>query len=203
MRNQLIVVALALTLAASACRDPSPQPTAVSLLTDAVGGVAEDHAETNQSVDDTEVDPGQIEDFAGLTDAQADYLNQTQDIAEWYAVRSGQLNDHIDLVVADATSFDDETWKAESEETLANTLANILASIYRLNQEVRDLELPDDLEGLRSLVEAAEYYESFVALYAKGIGERQTDKIDQAIEEMVAGSRVMWEASEGVGELIR
>ena len=98
MRKRLIAVVLALTLAASACRGPSLQPTAVAPSTEAVGEVAEDHAGTNQSMDDAEVHPAQTEDFAGLTDAQTDYLNQTGDIADGYAVRFGELNEQIDLV---------------------------------------------------------------------------------------------------------
>jgi hypothetical protein len=164
--------------------------------------IVEDQEDSAEMDDEVEPEAAQdgggsepSQDFAAFTDAQTEYLDATGEIADGYAVWFGELTDHIDRVIADSTLFDDETWKAESEEILDN--------ISRLNQEVRDLDSPEGCEEIHGhFVEAAGHYESFVSLYAEGIDELDVEKIDGAIDEMVAGSEVMGQASDSIDELI-
>ena len=202
MRNAIPVLVLALTLVVPACGGRPPQPTDEALPTGLPVQLSEDEGDASQVEDHTESEPEEGEggsrpgdDFVAFTDAQTAYLDATGDIADGYAVWFGELTDQIDLVIADATLFDDETWKTESEEILDN--------ISRLNQEVRDLDSPEGCEEIHGhFVQAAEHYESFVSLYAQGIDELNVDKINGAIDEMVAGSDVMGKASDSIDALL-
>jgi len=202
MRNAITVLVLALTLAASACGGSPYEPTVETVSTETPVEFVEDQEDSAEMDDEVEPEAAQDEggsepsqDFAAFTDAQTEYLDATGEIADGYAVWFGELTDHIDRVIADSTLFDDETWKAESEEILEN--------ISRLNQEVRDLDSPEGCEKIHGhFVEAAGHYESFVSLYAEGIDELDVEKIDRAIDEMVAGSEVMGQASDSIDELI-
>jgi hypothetical protein len=193
MRNAITILVLALALVVSACGGSPYEPTTEAAPTSAQVGSADDQVEDATVPDEERSEPS--DEFAGFSEAQTEYLDETAEIADGYAVWFGELTDQIDLVIADSALFDDETWKADSEEILAN--------ISRLNQEVRDLESPEGFDKIHGhFVEAAEHYESFVSLYAEGIDELDVGKIDRAIDAMVAGSDVMGNASDSIDELL-
>ena len=97
--------------------------------------------------------------------------------------------------IVDSTLFEDETWKAEAEEILAN--------ISPLNREVRNLEAPEGFEGVHScFVEAVGHHKSFVSSYGERVDELDGDKIDRAINEMVRGSEMIGRASERIDQLM-
>jgi len=202
MRNVITILILVLMLAVTSCGGSPFEPTAASAPTEASSGLSEDQGEADRVENDREPEPAPsgdssqaTQDFAAFTDAQTEFLDETSDIANGYAVWFDKLNDQIDLVIADAALFGDETWKADSEE--------ILESISRLNQEVRGLESPEGCEEIHGhFLEAAEHYESFVSLYTEGIDALDVDKIDRAINEMVAGSKVIGKASESIDEFV-
>lgn len=189
MEHNRVALVIILMLAASACAMPAPEPTAAPALSEA-------DTEYAAAGDGDIGDAAFTEDRVALTDADVAFLDKTADLADGYAATFASLDEHIDLIIDDSSLFDDETWLATSAE--------ILGSISLLNHEVRALDSPLRCQPVHArLLEAADHYESFVTLYGEGIEELNGEKIDRAVDEMVAGTDTIHDATQRIDELLK